>query len=925
MMLRRLTDRMRHLLSPRGTPSKPRKRRTRLGIEALEERAVPTVVFDPHFGQQTRGDPARTSGFSVLSNSPVYLIFWGTDWGTTTGQQQAATLTNDARAILNSTYLNGLTEYGSDGHAHLQASWVDTHNEPPSGFTSTDVQNEISHAIFDPTSPIFGPGSSTSITTSPIYVVVTDPNHSAGNGGYNQAGTFLGHPINMILVGTSTGSMEYAFGLTFSHEMAERMSDPTGNTLGVTVRPPSGIPSNLNGGLSQIGDNEPEPGGQPHYSYRLNGQVVQPYWSFQKGAYIVPDGNTQSFNLDAIWSIDSAGVAHFSNTYDLVINGDQLANKNDNIIIDTTAAGGVQITLNGEVATFDPGQIHSIQINTGTGTNSVSVRSTLPGVNVSILSGLNSNDTVTVGKNGSLSGIAGNVSVNSSGHTALVVDDSADTVARHGVLTNNSISGLSAGTISYTAPSSATGSGVTSVAVDGGHAANTFDIRSTAAFSMASYFGATGSNDTITVGNNGSLAGIAGNVNVNSSGHASLVIDDSSDSVGRHDVVNNDSVTLLSQGGTVIRYGAPTSATGGGVTSLTLKTGTGSNEVDVQSTAAFTPLSVVGLGSDTVYVGLNGSLSGVAGAVNVSNNSGHTSLQLDDSNDSVGRTVNITDHSVTGLSAGAINYTARTSNAGAGVSALTIDGGRAANTFNVQSTAAFAPLTIYGGSASNDTVRVGNAGSLSGIAGAVNVVNNSGHTALVIDDSADNVGRTATITNNSVTGLSAGAINYTAAGSATGNGVNAVTIDGGHGANTFNVLSTAQFAPLSIVGGVSSNDVVRIGNNGSLAGIAGAVNVSNASGKTNLIVDDHNDTVFHGNVRLTDHSVTGLSQGAINYTAGSGGNGVTQMSVFGSHGGDHIEVQSLSPNTNPVNLHLGKPTDVVQLDGLFSNLHLFSS
>jgi hypothetical protein len=117
--------------------------------------------------------------------------------------------------------------------------------------------------------------------------------------------------------------------------------------------------------------------------------------------------------------------------------------------------------------------------------------------------------------------------------------------------------------------------------------------------------------------------------------------------------------------------------------------------------------------------------------------------------------------------------------------------------------------------------------------------------------------------------------------------------------------------------------VVRIGNNGSLAGIAGAVNVSNASGKTNLIVDDTNDNTFHGNVLLTDHSVTGLSQGAINYTAGSGGNGVTQMSVCGSHGGNHFEVQSLSPNTNPVNLFLGKPTDVVQLDGFFGNLHIF--
>src|SRR5258707_688445 len=102
------------------------------------------------------------------------------------------------------------------------------------------------------------------------------------------------------------------------------------------------------------------------------------------------------------------------------------------------------------------------------------------------------------------------------------------------------------------------------------------------------------------------------------------------------------------------------------------------------------------------------------------------------------------------------------------------------------------------------------------------------------------------VTRNSVTGLSAGAITYTAAPTALAHGVRSVTINGGHGANTFNVLSTAAFAPVSIVGGAGSNDLVRIGSpvlltGRTLANIAGNVNVSNALGKTKLILDDSAD------------------------------------------------------------------------------------
>src|SRR4029077_11368709 len=60
----------------------------------------------------------------------------------------------------------------------------------------------------------------------------------------------------------------------------------------------------------------------------------------------------------------------------VTVNGDQLgANYNDTVMIQRSAAGGVRITLNGQVQEFDPDAITEIVINTGGGANTVIVQS----------------------------------------------------------------------------------------------------------------------------------------------------------------------------------------------------------------------------------------------------------------------------------------------------------------------------------------------------------------------------------------------------------------------------------------------------------------------------------------------------------------------------------------------------------------------
>src|SRR5438128_6414535 len=102
-------------------------------------------------------------------------------------------------------------------------------------------------------------------------------------------------------------------------------------------------------------------------------------------AYIVPEGNFQNFSV-------TANI--------LTVNGDQLGDKDDTIIIDLSPQGGVTISLHNAVATFEPGAFTSITVNTGTGQNHVYVQDT----NVPVTINGGSNDTVDIGNAGSVQG-----------------------------------------------------------------------------------------------------------------------------------------------------------------------------------------------------------------------------------------------------------------------------------------------------------------------------------------------------------------------------------------------------------------------------------------------------------------------------------------------------------------------------------------
>ncbi len=617
-----------------ATPSK-KKPTIRLSLEALEDRLVPTVVFTPQFGSET-----YTGSHNGMQDPPVHLIFSGPYWNTAQGQQNEQTIIASTKNIVGGPYLSGLKQYGSDGKATYANSWNASSTvagNPTTTALQSFLQNEID------LNPAGQPDLLADSQHAPIYVVLSDPTSSGAgqNGGYNASGTYdryiFAANVHMIWVGTgkfageTNAQWKDILTSAISHELAETISDPS---LPGNITPGNRLPAGIGASaVPQIGDFEPEGSGGSKYGYRLNGDLMQPYWSQNDKAFIVPDGNTQNFYLQPIWSSNT-----FNGQYNLSVSGDQRGtNYNDQIAIGQTAsgpqAGGVAVNLNAETAAFDPGTIQAINVNTFGGTNQVNVAAVPAGVALNITSfsfnvSSPSTDTVTVGSNSSLANIAGTVNVsNSSGQTHLIVSDGLDSVGRSVGVTNNAVTFAGLAGVNYTGASTGvSGStvGVTSVEVDGGHGGNTFTVYSTAANTPLTLgtgtqsFGVGGNtvyiegsssavtvnspaNDNVVVGNSGSLAGIGGPVTIsNVSGHDALTIDDSNDSRARSIDITKNAVNFaatVSEPAVTINYTPAQILSNGavaGVAQLTLFDARAANQIEVDSVGPNTATTIYG-------------------------------------------------------------------------------------------------------------------------------------------------------------------------------------------------------------------------------------------------------------------------------------------------------------------------------------------
>jgi hypothetical protein len=236
----------------------------------------------------------------------------------------------------------------------------------------------------------------------------------------------------------------------------------------------------------------------------------------------------------------------------------------------------------------------------------------------------------------------------------------------------------------------------------------------------------------------------------------------------------------------------------------------------------------------------------------------------------------------------------------------------------------------------SDTVTVGN-GTLAGIRGPVYVTNPPSYTALTIDDSADTTARNVTVSGGAITGLApaaiyyqqydlksltvyggSGANNFTVAGTPANALGFATTLHSGAGYNTVNVQGTD--GPLNVVGG-GYDDVVTVGQGGSVQGVQGAVTVTNPPSYTALTIDDSADATARS-ATVSGGAVTGLAPAAINYQQ----NDLMSLHVYGGSGGNTFTVAGV-PSTPyypglATALHTGAGNDTVRMGAISGRLSL---
>ncbi len=840
-LLRRLLRRLRPANRPR-----PPARRPRPSVEALEDRLTPTVFFQPQLGAES---PAPSAGGPTLSNTPVYLIFEGYDgthfnnyWQSPTGITKADVI-QSVQNVLGSAYLSKATQYGANGHAYLAGAYDDFSLAFFGGsFAEPALQAVAARHVAERYNAPNARG---------LYFVVTPPGVTDGTqptaGGYHSELSYNAPlaffnipeevPYGWVGIGTGTRQAEVDhFSNVFSHELVEASTDPYPATQNANQFY-HGTYYRATEASDEIADFEPDGG---KYTYRLgNGTLVQAYWSQKDQAFVVPDGTTQTFTLTPHWLIYpgtrfTPPRTVFTYTFDLTVNGDQFAGKDDRFTVETIAsgpqAGGVRVTLNGEAVALEPNQLRNLVLNTGAGNDAVDVESLPAGVTLTVNLGAG-HDSVTLGQvAGQLDGLAGAVNINGGGADSTLTVNDAGTADFRTALTSDTHdvrwvatgSGLTRydtvqqqvffTTTTQFYPSNITYSGLGKIDLFGGHCTDFY------------YLGTDDLSTPLTVWGTG-----AGNTLVfNDGGNADNLGTRYDLTAGRVTRVGTDLVDffgfplLLQRTATVNYYNVPTVNVVGGASG---------NEVNVASVGADTELFLnPGDGVNTVTVGSAAeSLDDVHGALYV-DGFGTNTLVLNDTAvqntdsfvNSVAFTVNdsevVRTNTVTvNPGDGAFSFTNTATITYAGVTGLVIKGGSTGNTFTVQATAANTPTTIEAGAGDdvvnvlgtnasgpltvdgaggNDLVRVGSAaafagdtgaegGTLANVQGAVSVLNSAGSVTLVLDDSGDPAAYDGVnVASGSLTGLGgAAAVNWSGAstllylGGTAGQAGNTVSVD----------------------------------------------------------------------------------------------------------------------------------------------------
>jgi hypothetical protein len=374
---------------------------------------------------------------------------------------------------------------------------------------------------------------------------------------------------------------------------------------------------------------------------------------------------------------------------------------------------------------------------------------------------------------------------------------------------------------------------------------------------------------------------------------------------------HDDVITLdVSGGGVRVTLNSETAQfESGAISSIVVNSGDGNDTINVWRTLAGVPTTITSRGAAFVNLGTAGSVQGILGNVTITDPVGHNDqIDINDTNDLGFHTVTVdtftpsgdTAHErIGGLAPGVIDFR------GADTTFLSVETGRGGATINVLGTANYTDLLENASGA----VNVGNAGSLQGIHGAVEIRNiggGSSRTSVTVDDSADSAARAGSHATfgayGQVSGLAPANIFYTYAETAS------ATIKAGT-STTLNVLGT--LAPLTVIAGGSS--VVNVGNSSNqLDSLLGPLTVNGQAG--------------HGVLNLLDQGTTAAKTYTISSSSVARSGGPTigyaslgSLTLGGGSGGNTFNVESTAAATTTT-ISAGSGTNTISLSPTAHNL-----